>query len=234
MSGRMCLGADPIGSATGAEPRRGRVGDRLLERRSRLRALHPADIRRPRLAQDLHGASDVARRELGVAVDPHHDRRRPRPDRRVQSARCLPRRVVDDDQVVGIAGHPSSDRLGAVVARPDAENDPQPAGVGLGSHRRKSRRQVQCLVADRHHDVDIGPRPGRHASRSTRRGVHPLQTRRDSTTQTVRSRICTSVTSDQLTRYWMSYPSLNSASVPYRPSTWANPVNPGGSSLRRT
>ena len=93
------------------------------------------------------------------------------------------------------------DPLGAVVRRPDAEEDPDHAGILLGPHRGHRIGEVGRLVADRHHDVDVGPsglgRPGVSV-------VHGAHTRRLSTTQTVRMRICTSITIDQLTRYCRS------------------------------
>lgn len=70
---------------------------------------------------------------------------------------------------------------------------------------------IQQLLTTSSFDV-VSLRFARHVW--ARRVPEPrIQIRRVSTTQTVRARISTSSTGDQLTRYWRSYPSLYSGSV---------------------
>ena len=194
--------ADPVAGTARAQARRRRGGDRFLEPRRRLRGLAAADVDGAGADHRLDRAPDVAGRERRMAVDSNDDLARGGGDRGVQARRRHGRRVGDHRAPVrpGRRAQRRSPRCRRRRARPRGRPPTAVDTPARGSKRPRGRDAApRCGPATR---------PTRPATRRVRhrgpRSRRAGQTRRLRTTQTVRTRIWRSSTSDQLTRYWRS------------------------------
>ncbi len=192
----------------------------------------PAARRRstaPVRAHRLDGPSDVALRQLAVTVDAHDDGADPRADRQVERGRSRPARVRAPRRGRRRA-RPDSAAIRSVPSsgRPDTEEDPDRARIVLGPHGSDRVGEVGRLVADRHHDVDVGP-SGSVGQRRARRSHTATQHDPDRPEEDLH------VDHDRPVDEVLQVVSELVLGVGAVPTVdLGQPVRPGGSSLRRT